>query len=260
MLLNHTSGLYDYKNDPYFIELMLSDPTYAWPSDSTYYDEIIYWIYTTDFLPGDEFKYCNAGYYLLGKIAEAATGEILEDAIKTRLFSPQGMSRTALSRSGQKTGSFSHDYCWMDANYYPTIVSTSQLVDTSDWDLSWDWTSGSGVSTAQDMLTWTRALFGGKVVNAQSLAQMTTPQAPAQTYGFGLELFDSDPWFGEKMYGHGGENPGVLARLLYYPDSGRTIFIFLNRFDSFTPSQLDTAQAADTILTGVSSMLLTLTP
>ena len=249
MLLNHTSGLSDYEVDPYFIDLMLSDPYYPWPSDSTYYDEVIYWMFDSDFPPGTEFKYCNAGYYLLGKIAEAATGEPLEDAIKTRLFSPQSMSRTALTRSGQKTGSFSHDYCWIDADYYPSVTSTSKLVDTSGWDLSWDWTSGSGVSTAQDMLTWTRAFAGGKVVNAQSLTQMTTPQAPAQTYGFGLELFDSDPWFGEKMCGHGGENPGVLARCLYYPDSGRTIFLFLNRFDSFAPTQMDTAPVADNILT-----------
>jgi D-alanyl-D-alanine carboxypeptidase len=260
MLLNHTSGLSDYEVDPYFIDLMLSDPYYAWPSDSTYYDEVIYWIFDSDFLPGTAFKYCNAGYYLLGKIAEAATGEPLEDAIRTRLFSPQSMSRTALTRSGQKTGSFPRDYCWVDAYYYGGLTSASKLMDTSGWDLSWDWTSGSGVSTAQDMLTWTQAFIGGKVVNAQSLTQMTTPQDPAKTYGFGLELFDSDPWFGEKMYGHGGENPGVLARWLYYPDSGRTIFIALNRFDSLSPAQMDTALVADAILSGVSSILLNATP
>ena len=254
MLLNHTSGLSDYVGEQYFTSLMLSDPSYPWPSDSTY-DEIIYWIYNSDFLPGTDFKYCNAGYYLLGKIAEAATGELLEDAIKTRLFSPQSMSRTALTRSGQKTGAYPRDYCWVYANYYPGLTSTSKLVDTSGWDLSWDWTSGSGVSTAQDMLTWTRAFIGGKVVNAKSLTQMTTPQDPAKTYGFGLELFDSDPWFKEKMYGHGGENPGVLARWLYYPNSGRTIFIALNRFDNLYPPQMDASAVADAILMEVKNIL-----
>jgi len=259
MLLNHTSGLYDYEVDPYFIELMLSDPYYAWISDSSY-DKIINWIYTSDFLPGMAFKYCNAGYYLLGKIAEAATGQSFEDAIRTRLFSPQSMSRTALTRSGQKTDPYTRDYCWIDVDYHPTLVGTSQLVDTSGWDLSWDWASGSGVSTAQDMLTWTRAFFGGKVVNAQSLTQMTTPKDPAATFGFGLEVFDSDPWFGEKMYGHGGENPGVLTRWLYYPDSGRIIFISLNRFDNLYPPQMDASLVADAILSGVSSILLNTTP
>jgi hypothetical protein len=109
------------------------------------------------------------------------------------------------------------------------------------------------------MLTWARALFGGKVVNAQSLTQMTTPQAPS-TFGFGLEVFDSDPWFGEKMYGHGGENPGVLTRWLYYPNSGRTIFIALNRFDKLYPPQMDASLVADAILSGVSSILLNTTP
>jgi D-alanyl-D-alanine carboxypeptidase len=260
MLLNHTSGLSDYEVDPYFIFLMLSDPYWDWAPDPTYDEVIEGWMMDSDFPPGTAFKYCNAGYYLLGKIAEAATGEPLEDAIRTRLFSPQSMSRTALTRSGQKTGSYPRDYCWVDAYNYPDLTGTSKLMDTSGWDLSWDWTSGSGVSTAQDMLTWTRAFIGGKVVNAKSLTQMTTPQDPAKTYGYGLELFDSDPWFGEKMYGHGGENPGVLARWLYYPDSGRTIFIALNRFDSLTPPQMDTALVADAILSGVSSILLNTTP
>jgi hypothetical protein len=89
---------------------------------------------------------------------------------------------------------------------------------------------------------------------------MTTPNATANTYGFGLEVVDSDPWFGEKMYSHSGENPGVVARWLYYPDSGRTIFIILNRFDSYAPSQMDASLAADSILSGISSILLNKTP
>jgi D-alanyl-D-alanine carboxypeptidase len=258
MLLNHTSGLYDYVGDQYFTDLLLSDPYYAWPSDSTY-DEVIYWIYDTAFLPGTAVEYCNAGYYLLGKIAEAATGntDTVENMVKTRFFDPLTMSKTTLTRSGQfqTTVPYTRGYCWIDADYYPTLVDTAKLVDTSDWDLSWGWTAGSGVSTAQDMLTWTRALFGGQVVNAQSLTQMTAPNDPANTYGFGLEVVDSDPWFGEKMYSHGGENPGVVARWLYYPDSGRTIFIILNRFDSYAPSQMDAILVADSILSGVSSIL-----
>ena len=258
MLLNHTSGLYDYVGDQFFTDLLLSDPYYAWPSDSTY-DEIIYWIYDTSFLPGTAFEYCNAGYYLLGKIAEAATGntDTVENMVKTRFFDPLTMSKTTLTRGGQfeATEPYTRGYCWIDPTYYPTLVDIAKLVDTSGWDLSWDWTSGSGVSTAQDMLTWTKSLFGGQVVNAQSLTQMTTPQDPS-AFGFGLEVSDHDPWFGEKMYGHGGENPGVVVRWLYYPDSGRTIFLVLNRFDSYAPSQMDVSQAADSILSGVSSILL----
>jgi hypothetical protein len=47
------------------------------------------------------------------------------------------------------------------------------------------------------------------------------------------------------------------VRWLYYPDSGRTIFLVLNRFDSYAPSQMDVSQAADSILSGVSSLLST---
>jgi hypothetical protein len=189
----------------------------------------------------------------------AATGytDTVENMVKNRFFDPLTMFKTTLTRGGQfeATEPYTRVYCWLDPTYYPTLVDIAKLVDTSGWDLSWDWTSGSGVSTAQDMLTWTKPLFGGQVVNAQSLSQMTTPQDPS-AFGFGLEVSDHDPWFGEKMYGHGGENPGVVVRWLYYPDSGRTIFLVLNRFDSYAPAQMDASQAADSILSGVSSILL----
>jgi hypothetical protein len=113
------------------------------------------------------------------------------------------------------------------------------------------------------MLTWTNALFKSvSVVSAESLQQMTSAKAPATDYGFGLEVAASDPWFGEKMYGHSSESPGVLTRWYYYPNSGRTIFLFLNRFDKrfggdipMAPPQVDASKVADDILSEVSSIL-----
>ena len=101
------------------------------------------------------------------------------------------------------------------------------MVNTSAWDLSWRWTSGSGVSTATDMINWTKALFRGSALSSQSLKQMTTPvqlttsQGTALTMGFGLEVIDQDPWFGEKVYANSSTNPGMMTRLLYDPNTGR---------------------------------------
>ena len=87
------------------------------------------------------------------------------------------------------------------------------------------------MSIAQDMLTFTQALFGGQVVNRAISASDDHPQAPAPTQGFGFEVVTSDPWFGEKAYRIDGETVGAFTRWLYYPDSGRTIFIAFNRGD-----------------------------
>lgn len=248
MLLNHTSGIHDHETTPEFLDSLLWGPTIPWTPED------VLWItatYLPDFDPGTDFSFCNTGYYVLGMIAEAATGETVENLIQNRFFGPLNLTRTALTPGGMQTDPFSRGYSWIGTPEYPT------LTDTTAWELSFDWTSGSGVSTAQDMLTWIKALFGDKkVVTSDSLTKMTTPQAPATTYGYGLEVVAADPWFGEKMYDNGSGNLGFYSRMIYYPDSGRTIFIALNRADMSDPPEVDAAQAADDLITGVTNLLI----
>lgn len=251
MLLNHTSGLHDHESTSEFLTRLLANPTLPWSAADVLG---ITNAYPLDFAPNTAFSYCNTGYYLLGMIAEAATGDTVEHLIQSRFFTPLGLTRTALTRSGQLTAPYAGTYCWFG---YPVWDQTSaMLTDTSGWDYSWDWTSGSGVTTAQDMLNWTSAFFGGQVVNGQSLQQMLTPRSPSTSYGFGIEVVNPDSWFGEMMYDHGGTDPGCLARWLYYPNSGRTIFLALNRADQASPPPVDAVQAANTILSNLHTILI----
>ena len=176
MLLNHTSGLHDHETTPEFVDSLFWGPTVPWTNDDVIW--IVDTYFPTDFYPGTDYQFCNSGYYILGMVAEAVLNGKVEDAVKSRFFGPLGMSRTALTRSGFKTAPTPRDYCYYGTPDFP------ELIDASEWDFGWDWTSGSAVSTGQDMLTWTKALFGGTAVNAQSLQQMTSPKAPATDYGF----------------------------------------------------------------------------
>jgi D-alanyl-D-alanine carboxypeptidase len=252
MLLNHTSGLHDHESTAEFRARLASGPTTPWAASEVL---AILNAYPLDFAPGTSSSYCNTGYYLLGLIIEAATGDTVENLIQTQFFGPLGMSRSALSRSGVKTAPYTRDFCWF-GDYFGSPPPFPNLTDTSDWDFSWDWTSGAGVTTAQDMDTWTRALFGGQVVNGNSLQQMTSPQAPATTYGFGLQVMNPDPWFEAQMYHHSALTPGVLTRWLYYPGSGRLIFLALNRSDKSTPPQVDAVQVADNLVKGIRDLLI----
>ncbi len=256
MLLNHTSGLHDHETTPEFLYfLYYFDPTYFWtPEDVLAITDY----YPLDFDPGTDFNYCNTGYYILGMIAEAATGEPVETMIQTRFFDPLGLSRTALTRSGLLTPPCSHYYCWFGFMVWNQDYPV--LTDTSSWDFSFDWTSGSAISTVQDILTWTAALFGGQVLNRQSLIQMTIPlgltgsQGPLP-FGFGLEVVNPDPWFGERAFLSRGQSFGVLTRWLYYPDSQRTVFLALNRLDQSDPPQVDAVQAVDDLLRAAGSLM-----
>jgi len=246
MLLNHTSGIPDHEEELEFWDRLAEDPNASWSSE-----DVLGFIHDKEFLfePGTNWSYCNTGYYLLGMIAEAATGNNVSEEIDTRFFSPLGMDRTALTRAGEKTEPYAHDYSW--------FKPYNQLTDTSSWNLSWDWTAGGAVTTAEDMLVWTRALFGGDVVGAGTLEQMTTPVFPSTLYGFGVFAVDKDPFLGERLITHSGSFPGVNAQWHHYPDSGRTIFVALNRQDfcfmELPPVNVDAVMNA--ILTDVHDIL-----
>ncbi len=257
MLLNHTSGLFDPSNsDPNFTQ-------YSWPTYP-------YKIWTSpDFLAHvnsqpiqgqGTYHYTNSGYYILGMIAEAAAGnpkdaDPLAAMIQSRFFGPLNMGRTALTRGGFKTAPFTLDYSWLGSPYTETS-------DTSGWDLSWDWTAGSGVTTAADMLTWTQALFGGRVVRPETLNQMLTMTVPIDNtgalYGLGLVVCQRHPTFKERSIGHAGCNPGTHTEWDYLPDSQRTIFIALNRSDRPQPTdpvQVDDFKIMNSLIVGVANIL-----
>lgn len=219
MLLNHTSGLYDHENTQEEEDILLNNPTYVWTEE-----DVIQLInqYPPDFAPGAEYSYCNSGYYLLGMIAEKAANDTVDNLTQKYLFTPAGMSRTRLTREGTLTAP--------DTPGYVRYENSESLSNQGAMSLTWDWTAGSGVSTVADLISFARALSSGKIVNAESFRQMTTPIPPAKTYGYGLEI--SPPVsFGEPFYGHNGYNPGAFAGWFAFPQSDCIISFGINYTD-----------------------------
>jgi len=82
--------------------------------------------------------------------------------------------------------------------------------------------TGVIASTAAELCEMLHALFGGKLVLRDSLAQMTTlrgvpsefPPAVTPSYGLGL-MADPDGAFGTE-FGHGGRGPGYDIRVAHF--------------------------------------------
>ena len=84
-LLNHTSGIQNYKGLPNFPER--TDMTLA---------ELIglFKDLPPNFAPGERFAYCNSGYVLLGAVIEALSGMDYSTFLLERFFRPLGMRQT----------------------------------------------------------------------------------------------------------------------------------------------------------------------
>ncbi len=53
--------------------------------------------------PGTQYQYLNAGYIILGRIAEIAAGTSYSDLVRTRFSTPLGLTATQLDGDGAAT-------------------------------------------------------------------------------------------------------------------------------------------------------------
>jgi D-alanyl-D-alanine carboxypeptidase len=188
------------------------------------------------FDPGTRWSYSNTGFDLIGDVIERVTGRAFYEFYQERLFARAGMIATAVDMRV--------DVVPQRAVGYSSANTPTGFVN-ADY-LSWTIPGVAGClrSTALDLAHWHGALFGGRILSAESLREMTTPSRlndgrlasegrtgpaagtqPVQEYGLGLELSVVD---GHRRVGHYGSIPGFAADMGTFPDVGLTVIVLTN--------------------------------
>jgi hypothetical protein len=85
------------------------------------------------------------------------------------------------------------------------------------------------------MLRFLHALFGPCLLSESLRTAMTTVQAPANQYGYGLFV---KTYKGKVVLSHGGANPGNYGTWAYIPEIHAGFFIGLNRLDMTDPTTI----------------------
>ena len=166
--------------------------------------------------PGAAYDYSNAGYTLLGMVVERVTGQPLETSLQQLLFKPAGMTTSSLPGVRDVTGAA--------AGHYRVRTSDTWLL-CPDLNAGFD-AAGGVVSTASDLVRWNGAMYGGKLVSADSLVLMQKPAtladgkpAPA---GMGLAYLG-----GPGSYGAAGQTVNFAAVNTHF-GSGDDIVLLAN--------------------------------
>ncbi|GLY28128.1 serine hydrolase domain-containing protein [Kineosporia sp. NBRC 101731] len=201
MLLQHTSGLGDYLDDPGLNEEFFEDPTTIFDAQ-----RLLEGAFTLDplFAPGTDWSYSNTNYIVLGEMLRKLTGKPVRDLIEQKIARPANLSETFLADDARDR-SAAADY----AHGYGVDLSTTpyDYYDVTEWSLSSAGTAGALVSTARDLSKFYSALIGGKLIPDVQLKQMMTAvdtTAPGQDptgYGLGLQYWKTP--CGE-LWGHSG--------------------------------------------------------
>ena len=101
--------------------------------------------------------------------------------------------------------------------------SPNGLVNAGYINMTIPLSAGGLYSTTEDLLRWELGLFGGKLLSAESLKEMTTPFK--NDYGFGLQIRTVDR---HQVIDHGGAIEGFNTSLAYYPEDKITVIVLGN--------------------------------
>ncbi len=218
-LLSHRSGVYDFITYPNAWDSILYDPTRSWSPEEI----VTSFVAEPYFAPGTDFHYSNTDYLLVGLIVEAATGDRVSSALRSRFWNPLDLRRTFLDGEEAVTGDLAHP--WIDIGNDGVLDDFSIIPRTAL--SSATWTAGAIVSTAEDLAEWGRALYGGEVLGDASLAQMLTDVGPG--YGLGTDLMlGQDLFSGEPAVGLAGSGVGYASVLAYLRDYDVGIAVLIN--------------------------------
>jgi len=216
-LLTHTSGSPDYME-----EEVDKFSAFINPRKDYTEDELLRALYAQplQFAPGDQRRYNNAGFVILGALIRRVTGQSWIDFQQKRIFQPLGMTATRIIS---------------EADIIPNRVSGYSLVEGEWKNPEWSAPSLSAVadgclySNVLDMAKWDAALYGEKLLKRSTLEQMLAPVTlnSGKTYPNGFAWLTEDV-NGHRLVYHDGEFNAFTTDLSRYLDDHLTIMIFTN--------------------------------
>ncbi|WP_053643525.1 serine hydrolase domain-containing protein [Streptomyces sp. XY431] len=187
-LLNHTSGIYSFTDDPRFAtegEEAL-DRWLTVGRWTTYRPVEVVRIATAQppySAPGAAWHYSNTNYVLLGMIIEHVTGRGWDEEIERRIVRPLGLRGTSMpGTSPVVPGPHAHGYVERPSGG-PADVT---LQNPSAYGAA-----GAGISTTRDLARFNAALLDGRLLRPAELAAMKQQVATGgdNTYGLGLSRY-----------------------------------------------------------------------
>jgi CubicO group peptidase (beta-lactamase class C family) len=166
-----------------------------------------------DFAPGSQMSYSNSGYVLLGYLVEKISGQSYAAFLRDNVFTPLGMKDTGYDVNADIIERRA-------AGYTP---SAKGFQNAPFVEMTIPGGAGALYSTTEDMLRWTRGLFGGNLLTSASVTKMTTPFK--NNYAFGLVSSQRN---GRMEISHSGGIEGFNTKLIYYPADKTTIVVLAN--------------------------------
>jgi D-alanyl-D-alanine carboxypeptidase len=216
MLLNHTTGLFDFQNDSEAWDndfFSISGPARHWQQADAlpfFLDKPLH------FQPGTNYSYSNSNYILAALIIESASGATLQSEIRNRIIEPLGLQHTLQGHEATGISGLVHGY----------VQDEGESFDTYPWYSHFGLADGGIQTTAKDLATFILSILKtDRVLDDTMRTEMLQASqlgTPASNYGLGIKI---TPITGtdEVIYSHSGKDPGYRAEMIYFQEKDTVI-------------------------------------
>lgn len=245
-VLQHSSGIYNYIQNPKFQTASLNDLVKEWhPTNLLNYAENE----SAYFQPEEDLTYSNTNYILLGLLIEKIEKKALYEVFDEKIFFPLGLHSTLFAGKNHVPNGIARGYI--------DLYGKMQVTESTYYN-GWDFYTADGglISNPYEMSVFFRALMSKKIINANSLNEMLQFKTPKNSDSnffpihFGLGIFKIETPQGI-AYMHSGDAIGYYAMMLYFPEDGTTIVYAVNSNYGKIDQFVSTKTAIQKILTAI---------
>ncbi|HEY7768413.1 serine hydrolase [Longimicrobium sp.] len=242
-LLTHTSGIRSYTSIPEWRAKVRTDVT---PAEliAAFRDQPM------DFAPGEDWRYNNSGYALLGALIEQVSGQGYADFLRTRLFEPLGMTNTRVETQTAIIPRRVRGY----------QVGQGRAITNSEYlSLTHPYSAGALVSTVDDMLRWGQSIEAEHFLKPETwrraLTAFALPAGRGSGYGYG--------WFlsrvaGEPSVEHGGDINGFSTHGMFIPSQRLHVYVLSNAERNFANPETFAVRIAERLMGRAAPAFVTL--
>ncbi|MEV0611847.1 serine hydrolase domain-containing protein [Nonomuraea sp. NPDC050404] len=259
MLLQHTTGLFDYTYDfdPD------GTPVSLIPVQGKEWVDKRFHTYTDDelvrlslsrpakYVPGTSWSYGNINYVLAKLLIEQVTGHSYATEMKRRILGPLKLAHTVVpgARSGMPAP-YAHAYY-----RYENAPGQWKVIDVTRQNPSWISGAGEMISTTEDLHTYFSALNDGTLLPADLLAEMRKPHPGSAglygSYGLGTYVQDTGAGCDGIVLNHNGSNNGYGAPMYSTPDGKKTMTASITSGDAVMDVATEFPKALNALVTTV---------
>jgi D-alanyl-D-alanine carboxypeptidase len=228
MLLNHTSGVFNYTADEDFGRTyFLKDGFFKHRYDRTSPADLlaIAMSHEPDFAPGTSWNYSNTNYLLAAMVIEKATGHPYGAEIRDRIIEPLHLSATSVPGTRVTVPQPS-------SRAYSKLAETATgpTYDVTTLNPAIAYGSGEMISDSADLDRFYSALLRGRLLPPHQLKEMksTVQIEGAPNVRYGLGLIDRTLSCGVHVWGHDGGIHGSSSDAATTADGRHSVALNLN--------------------------------